>query len=105
MRNLPLRRSTPGNWVGIASASYSRMGTYGLSGIVERETLIPLMVGDKMLLVEPIVAWGAPEVLVGVILVVGVGFEVLPRKEWARLSAPFLSWSGAVAGLFSYWFA
>ena len=101
MRNLPLRRSTPGNWVGIASASYSRMGTYGLSGIVERETLIPLMVGDEMLLVESIVAWGAPEVLVGVILVVGGGFEGLPRKEWAALSAPFLSWSGAFAGLFS----
>ena len=102
LRNLPLRRSTPGDWVGVASASYPRTGAYRQSGIAEREALfIPLMVGGELLFLESIVAWMAPKVLVGVIRVVVGGFVGLPTKEWARLSASFLSWSGALAGLFS----
>ena len=102
MRDLPLRRSTPGKWGGVASASNPRTGAYGQSGVAEREAmLIPLLVGGERLIPESIVAWIAPKVLVGVIRVVVGGFVGLPTKEWARLSASFLSWSGALAGLFS----
>ena len=89
--------------MGNASASYPRRGAYWLSGIVERELLIPLLVGDEMLIVEPIVAWVAPKVVVGVILLGGVGRANIPTtKEWAGLSVMILSWSVTIAGLFLY---
>ena len=72
---------------------------------MERELLITILVGDEMLLVEPIVAWVTPKVDVGVILAVGLGgLKVLSTEEWVRLSATFLSWDIAFAGLFNYWF-
>ena len=72
---------------------------------MERELLIPLLVGDEMLIVEPIVAWVAPKVVVGVILAVGLGgLEGLSMKEWVRLSATLLNWIVAFVGFFNYWF-
>ena len=92
--------------MGNASASHSRRGSYWLSGIVERELLIPLLVGDEMFIVEPIEAWVAPKVVVGVIPALGLGgFEGLPLEEWVRLSDTLLSWIVAFAGFFNYWFS
>ena len=91
--------------MGNASASHSRRGSNWLSGIVERELLIPLLVGDEMFPVEPIEAWVAPKVVVGVIPALGLGgFEGLPLEEWVRLSAMLLNWIVAFAGFFNYWF-
>ena len=43
-------------------------------GILEREVMLrSLLVGDEMLLVEPIVAWVTPIVVVGVVLPGGLG--------------------------------
>ena len=72
--------------------------------LLEREVMLrPLFIGDKMLIVEPIVAWVTPKVVVGVILLGGVGRANIPTtKEWAGLSVMFLSWSITIAGLFLY---
>ena len=60
-----------------------------------------LLIGDKTLLVEPIVAWVAPKVIVQLILLGGVGgLNVLTIKDWAILSVTLLSWNVTFAGLF-----
>ena len=74
--------------------------------ILEREVMLrSLLIGNKALLIEPIVAWVAPKLIVRVILLGGVGrVNVLTTKEWADLSVMLLSWNITFAGLFLYRF-